>query len=591
MNAAEDVKNRINVVDLIGEYIKLQKAGVNWKGLCPFHREKTPSFMVQEEKQIWHCFGCNKGGDVFSFLEEIESIDFKEALKILAEKTGVDLSKYNFSQNSGKTKSLEILELASKFFEKQLWEGTGREKILSYLRKRGLTYETIKYFRLGYAPAGWDNLLKFLTERGYAVADINKSGLLVEKDRGSSFYDRFRDRITFPICDTMGKVVGFSARVAPGQDETQAKYVNTPETDVYSKSKVLYGIDKAKAEIKNKNFILIVEGNMDMIAAYQAGIKNTIAVSGTALTNEQIDILKRYTENVKLLFDMDQAGETATRRSAELCFQKDLNVSIVLLKEGKDAAEIVEKNPKEFLESVKNSAPAMEYFIRKIGNELDKTQVENKKKIAKLILELIGNFSSEIEKTFWIKKLSAEIKVDEKILLDIFRKERESGKSFPDRKEEKNEMALRKRSNIIQEKILGLIISDNECWEKAFEENEKFGIINNKLIAFVIEKGKEANFEFQNLITLIEKKEVKDYLQKIYFETKYQFDEENKFQQKDPENFRFLLDQYLEELRKEIIKSKLQLILLDIQKAEQNEDKEGKTFSSRSFSKLSGELN
>lgn len=587
MNAAEDIKNRINIVDLIGEYIKLQKAGTNWKGVCPFHKEKTPSFMVSEEKQIWHCFGCGKGGDVFSFLMEIESIEFKEALKILAEKSGVDLSQYNFSTSAVKSKSLEILELATRFYEKQLWDGAGKEKILAYLRKRGLQDETIREFRLGYAPNGWRSLMDFLKQRGYFENEILKAGLLVENK--SSHYDRFRDRIMFPIRDTIGKVIGYSARVAPGGDESQAKYVNTPETDVYSKSKILYGIDKAKGEVKEKNYVLIVEGNMDMIASYQAGIKNVVAVSGTALTTEQLDILKRYTDNIKMLFDMDAAGAQATKRSAELCFQKDLNVSIVLLDKGKDAAELVEKNPNEFLKSVEKSIPAMDYFIQKTTKEFDKSKVENKKKIAKVILNFINNFSSEIEQSFWIKKLSKEIEVDERILADSLKKSEKQTERYL-KEDGKNEIKLRKRANIIQEKILGLILAESDCWKEAVDKNEKVGIIDNKLLTFVIGKGKEADFEFQKLILIIERQDIKDYLQKIYFETKYRFDEDNKFQENNLENPVSLLDKYIEEYKKELLKEKLKLIFLDIEKAEQNGDKEGMNLLIQEFSKLSREL-
>ena len=307
----EEIKSRLNIADIIGEYIRLDKAGANYRARCPFHNEKTPSFMVSAEKQIWHCFGCQKGGDIFGFVMEIEGLDFKETLKLLAEKAGVALKKTDFKAESKKTRTLEILELATKFYETQLWSGAGKIKILNYLKDRGLQKESIKEFRLGYAPAGWRNILTFLIGRGYSAQEIEKTGLLVKKDNGD-FYDRFRDRIIFPIADPMGKVVGFSARVAPGGDESQAKYVNTPESEVYHKSKALYGIDKAKGEIKSKNFALLVEGNMDVVAAAQAGIKNTVAVSGTALTPDQINIVKRYTNNLKMFFDMDKAGEEAT---------------------------------------------------------------------------------------------------------------------------------------------------------------------------------------------------------------------------------------------------------------------------------------
>jgi len=311
-NNVEEIKSRLNIVDIVGEYVRLTKAGSHWKGLCPFHNEKSPSFMVNEEKQIFHCFGCAKGGDVFSFVQEIESMEFREVLKILAEKAGVQLEEYKGGQvTDNKKRILEALELATKFYETQLWKGVGKEGIMQYLHTRGLSDESIQNFRLGYAPNGWDNISKFLLDRGYNLSEIEKTGLLVKKENGSGYYDRFRDRIMFPITDVMGNVIGYSARVAPGGDESQAKYVNTPETLVYHKGKALYGLSYAKSEIKKKNYVLLVEGNMDVIASAQAGIINTVAVSGTALTGDQITMLKRYTENIAMLFDMDSAGQLA----------------------------------------------------------------------------------------------------------------------------------------------------------------------------------------------------------------------------------------------------------------------------------------
>ncbi len=232
----EEIKSRLNIVDVLGTYIRLEKAGANWKALCPFHNEKSPSFMASEERQRWHCFGCGKDGDIFSFIMEMEGLDFKEALNNLAEKAGVELKKINPKLAAEKSKTLEILELAAKFYETQLWKGEGKEKIIQYLYNRGLKDEALKEFRLGYAPKGWRNLLAFLTGRGYKTEEINKTGLLVKKENAQSsnnqYYDRFRDRIIFPVADLNKKVVGFSARVAPGGDESQAKYVNTPETSL-----------------------------------------------------------------------------------------------------------------------------------------------------------------------------------------------------------------------------------------------------------------------------------------------------------------------------------------------------------------------
>ncbi|HLN18572.1 MAG TPA: CHC2 zinc finger domain-containing protein, partial [Patescibacteria group bacterium] len=266
----EEIKSRLNIIDVLGEYIRLEKAGSNYRALCPFHNEKSPSFMVSEERQMWKCFGCQKGGDIFSFVMEIEGLEFRDALKQLAEKAGIKLAGYDPKKIEVKNRTLEILELVTKWYEYQLWKGPGKIKILKYLRERGLNDETIKEFRLGYAPKGWRNILTFLLSRGFKADEIKKTGLLVEKkdtqisnsqfpisnkipnlnSQNTKYYDRFRERIMFPISDYSGKVVGYSARVAPGGDESQAKYVNTPETEVYHKSNILYGLDKAKSNIK-----------------------------------------------------------------------------------------------------------------------------------------------------------------------------------------------------------------------------------------------------------------------------------------------------------------------------------------------------
>jgi len=621
-SSVEDIKSRINIVDFIGEYVKLQKAGVNWKALCPFHNEKTPSFVVSEEKQIWHCFGCDKGGDIFSFLMEIEGVEFKEALKILAEKAGVELARYGYNPRAAasKNRTLEILELASKFYEKQLWDGSGKEKILGYLRERSLKDKTIKEFRLGYAPPGWDNMLKFLIAREYKIEEILKTGLLVQRtmnneqetgnseqrtmnneqrtvnnERGNSCYDRFRDRIIFPIADVMGRVVGFSARVAPGGDESQAKYVNTPETEAYHKSAALYGIDKAKQEIKDKKFVLLVEGNMDVIASHQAGIKNTVAVSGTALTPQQLDILKRYTDNIKMFFDMDEAGQAAALRSAELAFQKDINVSIVRLEKGKDAADAVKENPKEFLEAVKNSVSAMEYFFRQAFEKHNKDGARGKKMIAEELLNIIKNFSNEIEKTHWIKKLAQKLEVDEKALVGAL--ERISSKppirEAAQKEEEGDNWLAEKKTKIIKRKIIGLMLADSQVWKRVVEkEKERFLFLfqNDGIFKDMAEKGKQAGFEFEKFLALLENEKQKEILRDLCFKSRYQFGDNQEIKENSFEDSWRLTEQYLKNAEQELYKEKLEAIIKDIQKAEKIGDKKTAKLLMKEFSKISQKL-
>lgn len=593
-SVVEEIKSRVNIVDFIGQYLRLTKAGANWKALCPFHHEKTPSFMVQEEKQIWHCFGCGKGGDVFGFLMEMEALDFKEALKILADKAGVQLTQYKPEITNSKNKVLEILELAAKFYETQLWKGMGKEKILKYLHDRGLKNETIKEFRLGYAPPGWRNLLKFLIDRGYKAEDIAKTGLLVEKEASGmdKYYDRFRDRVIFPISDLMGKIIGFSARVAPGGDESQAKYVNTPETIAYHKSKVLYGIDKAKKEIKDKDEVVLVEGNMDVIASAQAGIKNVVAISGTALTPEQLETLKRYTQNLKIFFDMDAAGEAATKRSAEIAFPEGLNVYVIKSSEGKDAAEIVQKDPKIFLDAVEKAVPAMEYFLAKIFSRYDKEKAADKKKIAEEALALIKNIGSEIEKNHWIKKLAQNLGVEDRVLADALRKIKSGNKTAGARRSSDNqEIISEERADVIRERIAGLMLAYPGVWKEVLNNHgDSDFLLENNLFQILFENGPEAGFEIDKLLVIIEDEPLKKLFRKLAFKNKYQFDEKTGVEEFDSGKAVELAKRYIYELEKEIKKKKLENILKDIKKAEAGGNKEDLQFLMEEFNKLSKEL-
>lgn len=603
-SAVEDIKSRLNVVDLIGEYVRVQKTGANWKALCPFHHEKSPSFMINEEKQVWHCFGCGKGGDAFAFLMEIESIEFKEALKILAEKTGVELPKFSKSQVQevdDRKKILEILDLAAKFYEKQLWEGMGKEKILGYLRERGLKDESIKEFRLGYAPNGWRNLSDFLLKQNYRLDEINKTGLLVKKNDNSgntatsnlqpmNCYDRFRDRITFPVMDAMGQVVGFSARVAPGGDESQAKYVNTPETLVYHKSKVLYGLSRAKQEIKGQGAVVIVEGNMDVIAAHQAGIKNTVAVSGTALTPDQVDTLKRYASRFKMLFDMDSAGEKATERSAEICFQKDVDVSVIILSGGKDAADVVRKDPAEFARAEKGAIPIMDYFFGIFFKKYDKERVEDKKAIASGLLNIIKNFGNAIEKSHWIKKLSQKIEVDENILIEALKKAEKRFKGEARTESGNPQKVSKPRAEMIQEKIVGMMLNIPSAWEEISDDLSRASYLRDNLrLLPILENGKEVQYKFEDLISLLGSEEEKDFFQKLYFETRYLKGEEG-FIENDFEGAKEQLEYFFNELKKEENRGKLNVLFRDIKKAEENGDREGKNLLINEFNKLSKEI-
>ena len=319
MNQAEEIKSKLDIVEVIREYVQLKPVGVNFTARCPFHRERTPSFVVSPERQIWRCFGCGKGGDVFSFVMEIEGLNFIEALRQLAPKAGVQLRSYNPQETSRRNRLLDAADLAAKYYHKVLLETPEAAGARQYLQQRGLKPETIAEWQIGYSRESWDDLFNFLKAKGFSEQEIFLAGLSVKKEQGVGYYNRFRGRIMFPINDAAGNPVGFSARVSPEREATErmGKYINSPQTQIYDKSKILFGLDKAKNFIREAETAMVVEGQMDALSSHQAGFKNAVASSGTALSGDQIKLLKRYADNVLFAFDVDTAGQIAAERGIE----------------------------------------------------------------------------------------------------------------------------------------------------------------------------------------------------------------------------------------------------------------------------------
>ncbi len=454
----DEIKSRLTVEEVISGYLQLQRAGRNWKAKCPFHNEKTPSFMVSPEKQMWYCFGCNTGGDIFTFVMKIEGLEFPEALKLLAEKAGVQLSNHSFENSGKKSKALEILNVARKFYEECLKIKSGK-KAYEYLINRGLTKNIIEKFQLGYAPDSWDLQSGFLKKKGFKESDIFAAGQTIKKDSGG-YYDRFRNRIMFPINNISGQTIGFSSRVMPGADESQAKYINTPETIAYNKSRVLYGLDKARSAIREKDLCVMVEGNMDVIASFQAGVENAAAASGTALTIEQIRIIKRYTKNIAFSFDADAAGMRAMDRGIEMALAEEINVSVVIIPEGKDPADCVKNNPQLWIDSASNPRPIMEFYFDSVFSKYDRQEVEGKKKIAEELLNIISKISNKIEQNHYLKMLSEKLSIDEKAvfesLSELEKKQPNFRNQIGEDNQEKKEAVT--REDQLQKRILGFII-------------------------------------------------------------------------------------------------------------------------------------
>lgn len=466
-----EVKAKLDIVDVVGSYVRLTKSGAHWKACCPFHNEKTPSFMVNEERQMFHCFGCGKGGDMFTFVEEIEGIGFREALELLAERAGVEVPKYRKQdalrpgEPERPDRSREILELATKFYEKQLWDGVGAKRVLPYLEKRGIGEESLRTFRVGYAPEGWRHIHDFLTSRGYEPAELETVGLVIAKEGRAGHYDRFRDRIMFPITDVVGRVIGYSARMAPGGDESGAKYINTPETALYHKGRAIYGISHAKQAIKDEELTVLVEGQMDVIACHQAGIRNVVAASGTALTGEHLDILKRYGTGIRLFFDMDDAGQEAAWRGTLLALGKELSVSVVSIPSGKDAADLAVEDADMLRKAIGDAVSAPKHFLDRFLTGRDVSTPEGKKSVVSAYAPMLLAMESEIDRDFWIRELSARAGVSESSVRATLRKasdarDRESSyASIPREAEEKRpSREFSKRSEAVRDRILGFLL-------------------------------------------------------------------------------------------------------------------------------------
>jgi len=425
MDHVEEIKQKIDVVDLISSYLTLKKAGRNYKALCPFHKEKTPSFMVSPEKQIWYCFGCNQGGDIFTFIEKIEGLDFVGTLNLLAERAGVVLDRKEFIKKSKKDKFLEINELANKFFSYILHESKIGQRAKDYLiNKRKLKEETIREFSLGYAPDSQTSLRDFLLKKGYQEEELLKIGLIAKNYQGR-YIDKFRGRIIFPIENISGKIVAFAGRIFKENKNLSfipPKYLNSPQSEIYDKSSVLYGLFHTKEFIREKDLAIIVEGYLDVISSYQAGVKNIVASSGTALTAQQVKILSRYTSNIAFAFDQDEAGKAALKRATEITRFDNINVQTVVIKEAKDPDELIQINPEEWKKCADSPLSIIEFYYKDVFDKYNKNSAEDKKKIGREIIPVIANIADLIERAHWVKKLSNDLDIDEKYIIDIIDK-------------------------------------------------------------------------------------------------------------------------------------------------------------------------
>ncbi len=453
----EEIKSKIDIVSFISEYIELKKAGRNYKALCPFHSEKTPSFMVSPELQIFKCFGCGEGGDVISFLQKYEGMEFYEALKFLAERTGVKLKLVRGKLEGVKEKLYQINKDAQYLYSWVLLNhSVGKETLNYLLTRRGLTLETIKTFGLGFSPENPFFLKKYLVDKKkYSVKDLELVGLVIPK--GNLFIDRFRGRVIFPLHDHRGNIVGFSGRILP-KDENKdlAKYINTPETPIYHKSKVLYGLNMNYLDIKKQKECLIVEGELDCLSCWQVGIKNIVAVKGSSLTEEQIRILSRFAERLIFAFDRDWAGDQAARRGVEIVEKYGLEVRAIDIFPYKDPDEAAHKDPKGLLKSIKNSVLAWEFIINQIFRKYKSKEGLEKEKISKEVVPVISRIDDKIVQAHYASLVARSLSVPlEAVLAEVekFEEKKEEGIISESQKDK----ALEKtRREILEERLLSI---------------------------------------------------------------------------------------------------------------------------------------
>lgn len=454
-SSVEQIKSKLGIVDVVASYMKIEKAGLNYRGCCPFHNEKTPSFFISPARGSYHCFGCNRGGDIISFVQEIEGVDFLEALKTLAERAGVELEPLARAPKTD-NRLFSLLDEATNFYFKQL---VGKPEALEYLYSRGLTKETIKNWRLGFAPEAWRNLSEYLIGRGYREDEMLKVGVVVEQSghagQGRS-YDRFRSRVMFPLFNPSGRVVGFSGRIFGPKQEEVAKYINSPQTELYDKSRLLYGYDRAKQSMRQKDFCIFVEGQMDLLMSHQVGVTNTVAVSGTALSSEHLQLVKRLTSNVVLAYDYDLAGLSASRRAIDLLRSEDFNVKIAKLPSGQDPADVIKDNSELWTRAIAEAKHYIDFIIDALQEE-GKKGLELNLAANTYVLPYIKTLDKSMEQAHFVSKLSNLLGIGEEAIWSDLKKiklDQEENKVNSEKKEDLKKIIT--RGVLIEERLFGL---------------------------------------------------------------------------------------------------------------------------------------
>ncbi|MCW9054613.1 MAG: DNA primase [Candidatus Pacebacteria bacterium] len=461
----EQIKERLGIVDVVSVYVKLQKAGKNYKGLSPFSNEKTPSFYVSPERDMYYCFSTNQGGDVFTFVEKMEGVDFAGALKILAERAGVELVHESKEVRDKRTRLYDILEKASAFYTHTLKRSDAAS---AYVASRGISDKSIAHFGIGFAQNEWRTLYDHLKQSGYSEDDLIAAGLLkrAEATDGTRYYDTFRGRIMFPIRDSAGRTIGFSGRILPEYDDGKTgKYINSPETELFNKSKALFGYDLAKGGIKKFNFSVLVEGQMDVVLSHQAGYTNTVAVSGTALTSEQLTLLGRLSKNIVMAFDADRAGVASAGRGATLALARGMDVKVARLPEGVDPADAILKDPEMWKVAIREATHIVDFYLTLLRESKGDNERKFRLAVHETVLPFVAQIHNKIDQTYFLQKVARELGVSEEIVREEMARSLNDATGLPATTQDQETKTETPRRETAEEKLLQIIM-----WQESLAE-------------------------------------------------------------------------------------------------------------------------
>ena len=567
----DEIKEKLNILDIARSYIvNIKKSGSNYFALCPFHNEKTPSFSINPELGIFKCFGCGVSGDVISLIEKLENVDFIEALEIASKKAGIVLiKKYSpkdqklFKQ---KEELLKLNSLVSEYYSYILQKHKNGEKGREYLKKRNISLEFAKKFNIGYAPKSYKNLINFLLSKKYKTENLIQYGLLVSMN--GRVYDKFRSRVIFPLIDSRNDTIGFSGRTVL-KDTKAPKYLHSPQTITFNKSKFLFGLYHAKESIRKFNFIIFCEGQIDVISSHKTKYKNIVASLGTSLSEEQLKIAYRYTENIYFCFDNDIAGENALIRSSYLAHNQNFNVKAISISQGKDIDELININKKEWENCVNNAEPIVDHMIRRLYKRLDVSILEGKEEFTKVILPLIASLPSKIEQAHYIHRISLIINVSEDILKEELNNQSKSKDFIPHIDTNKIKIFLKNPVNTIEEYLFALILQHPNFLNLSLKLT-KTRYFTLPSLKEILKKLKEYNtnrkkFILKDFTSSLIDHEVKYIQNLLLFDLKNYFDIESEYKNE--------LENIVNYLKKSSIRNEIKKIKIKIEKAEHSKDK------------------